>query len=337
VLLHAALTAKARRFTRQDGVEETWRVMQPLPTRPPPGTPVRAGLVGSGGSRGARRGLRPLARALDHAVTTADTQTEQTAAQSAAAPSPFPPIADYAFLSNCHTGALVAPDGAIDLALRPVLRCPERIRQSARPEAGFFRFGPFGINHPAGAGSTSRGRTSSSRPGKTPLRVDRHPRCADHGTVRPRGPGHTTHAPPADDDGDHMLVRTVECIAGSVEIELVCEPAFDYGRTPRTGGSSTGAATRPMRRVPADHSPPDRIWPWASRATASSAPRPRGRDRAYCALSWAEQLAAPEVRLRSEAGIAATVRFWRTWLKTARIPDHRWTDEIQRSASRSRV
>jgi alpha,alpha-trehalase len=29
-------------------------------------------------------------------------------AQSAAAPSPFPPIADYAFLSNCHTGALVA-------------------------------------------------------------------------------------------------------------------------------------------------------------------------------------------------------------------------------------
>src|SRR4051812_23468054 len=33
--------------------------------------------------------------------------------QSAAAPSPFPPIADYAFLANCHTGALVAPDGGI--------------------------------------------------------------------------------------------------------------------------------------------------------------------------------------------------------------------------------
>ena len=36
--------------------------------------------------------------------------------------------------------------------------------------------------------------------------------------------------PPADDDGEHMLVRTVECIDGRVEVELVCEPAFDYGR-----------------------------------------------------------------------------------------------------------
>jgi hypothetical protein len=31
--------------------------------------------------------------------------------QSAAMPSPFPPIADYAFLSNCHTGASSLPGG----------------------------------------------------------------------------------------------------------------------------------------------------------------------------------------------------------------------------------
>ena len=37
--------------------------------------------------------------------------------------------------------------------------------------------------------------------------------------------------PPADDDADHLLVRTVECLEGSVEVELICEPAFDYGRT----------------------------------------------------------------------------------------------------------
>ena len=31
--------------------------------------------------------------------------------------SAFPAIADYAFLSDCHTGALVAPDGSIEWAV----------------------------------------------------------------------------------------------------------------------------------------------------------------------------------------------------------------------------
>ena len=36
VLLHAALIGDNTRFTRQDGVEETWRIMQPLLDEPPP-------------------------------------------------------------------------------------------------------------------------------------------------------------------------------------------------------------------------------------------------------------------------------------------------------------
>jgi glucose-6-phosphate 1-dehydrogenase len=35
VLLHAAMVGQAARFTRQDGVEETWRIMQPLLDAPP--------------------------------------------------------------------------------------------------------------------------------------------------------------------------------------------------------------------------------------------------------------------------------------------------------------
>ena len=38
--------------------------------------------------------------------------------------------------------------------------------------------------------------------------------------------------PPVDEDGDHMLVRSVLCLEGDIEIELVCEPVFDYGRVP---------------------------------------------------------------------------------------------------------
>ena len=72
----------------------------------------------------------------------------ETAVQSAAAPSPFPPIADYAFLSNCHTGALIAPDGGVDWLCVPRFRLAQRVRHPARPRAGYFRLGPFGINHP---------------------------------------------------------------------------------------------------------------------------------------------------------------------------------------------
>ena len=36
VLLHAALVGEPTRFTRQDGVEQTWRIMQPLLDAPPP-------------------------------------------------------------------------------------------------------------------------------------------------------------------------------------------------------------------------------------------------------------------------------------------------------------
>ena len=47
--------------------------------------------------------------------------------------SPFPPIADYAFLSDCHTGALVAPDGSVDWLCVPGFRLPQRLREPARP------------------------------------------------------------------------------------------------------------------------------------------------------------------------------------------------------------
>jgi glucose-6-phosphate 1-dehydrogenase len=46
VLLHAALVGDSTRFTRQDGVEETWRIMQPLLDEPPPVHPYAPGSWG---------------------------------------------------------------------------------------------------------------------------------------------------------------------------------------------------------------------------------------------------------------------------------------------------
>jgi alpha,alpha-trehalase len=58
----------------------------------------------------------------------------------------------------------------------------------------------------------------------------------------------------------------------------------------------------------------------------------REGEQAYCALSWAEELAGPGDVAEAEARIGATVRYWRHWLGRARIPDHPWRDPIQRSA-----
>ena len=46
VLLEAAMVGNNLRFTRQDGVEETWRIMQPLLTSPPPVTGYQPGSWG---------------------------------------------------------------------------------------------------------------------------------------------------------------------------------------------------------------------------------------------------------------------------------------------------
>jgi glucose-6-phosphate 1-dehydrogenase len=46
VLLHAALVGQSIRFTRQDAVEEAWRVMQPLLDNPPPVHPYAPGTWG---------------------------------------------------------------------------------------------------------------------------------------------------------------------------------------------------------------------------------------------------------------------------------------------------
>ena len=146
-------------------------------------------------------------------------------------PSPFPPIADYAFLSDCHTGALVAPDGAIDWLCVPRFDAQSVFGTLLDRQAGSFRLGPFGINVPS-ARIYEPGTNMLLTTWKTPTGwvIVR-----DALTIGPRRGEDlvTPHTrPPADEDADHLLVRVAMCLEGEVEMELTCEPVFDYGRLP---------------------------------------------------------------------------------------------------------
>jgi alpha,alpha-trehalase len=281
------------------------------------------------------RSARPKAKRASATRAAADDDRGPKAlaayGQSAAAMSPFPPIADYAFLSNCHTGALVAPDGAIDWLCVPRFDAPSVFGTLLDRQGGSFRFAPFGINAPS-ARIYEPGTNVLATAWKTPTGWVL---VRDALTMGPRqGVDRTTpHTrPPADDDADHMLVRVVVCLEDEVEMELNCEPVFDYaseagtwtlgeepGRAQVTGaGVTLSLATNLALGIEGD------------RARARHVLR-KG-EQAYCALSWSDQVPLPADVDEANAMMAATVSFWRRWIKNARIPDHRWREPLQRSA-----
>jgi GH15 family glucan-1,4-alpha-glucosidase len=251
--------------------------------------------------------------------------------RSAAAPSPFTPIANYGFLSDCHTGALVAPDGAIDWLCVPRFDSPSVFGSLLDRGAGSFRLGPFGINVPSGR-TYEPGSNTLLTAWKTPSGwamvrdgLTMGPRRGED-TVTP----HTR--PPADEDAEHVLVRTVTCIDGRIEIELVCEPVFDYGRAvaawsledDRRGAQASGAGVTIGLRT-------DMLLGIESGRVRARHTLEKG-EQLFCAISWEDGLRGPQTVEQANEQLEATTRFWRKWLDRARIPDHDLRPLIQRSA-----
>ncbi len=247
--------------------------------------------------------------------------------------SPFPPIADYAFLSDCHTGALVAPDGSIEWMCIPRFDSPSVFGSLLDRRAGAFRLGPYGFVVPLSVryvpGTMILETTWMTPSGWIVVH--------DGLTIGPWDDAHadkTSHTrPPTDFDADHMLVRTVECIQGQVQVEAVCEPMFDYGRTPGrwqmlkddwSVAEVTDGETR--LRLVSDL----RIGIEGNRARARHT-LVEG-ERRFVALGWTHGLECPADGEDARARLRATSHYWRDWLAGGRFPDHRWRAHLQRSA-----
>jgi GH15 family glucan-1,4-alpha-glucosidase len=245
--------------------------------------------------------------------------------------SPFPPIADYAFLSDCHTGALLAPNGTVEWLCVPRFDAPSIFGALLDRGAGGFRLGPYGFSVP-GARRYEPGTNIVETTWMTPsgwvvvrdaLTIGPWQQSSDPAA-------HTR--PPTDTDADRVLVRTIECIQGSVQVEMICEPAFDYARGEARWEPVEGYAVADAT----DGETTVRLSSDLMLGIEGNRARARHTlqegERRFCALSWGEDLHGPRTVEEATAMLDRTSHFWRGWLDDGHFPDHSWRVYLQRSA-----
>src|SRR3954467_3528569 len=143
--------------------------------------------------------------------------------------SPFPPIADYAFLSDCEVCALVAPTGNIEWMCLPRFDGPSIFGGLLDRDAGGFRLSPVDNAVPAGRrylpGTLVLETTWSTSTGWIVVCDALLIGPWHHARKRSR----THRRTPTDIDADHVLLRTVRCVNGRVDVRMECEPRPQYG------------------------------------------------------------------------------------------------------------
>jgi GH15 family glucan-1,4-alpha-glucosidase len=249
--------------------------------------------------------------------------------------SPFPPIADYGFLSDCHTCALLASDGAIEWMCLPYFDSPSVFASILDRGAGSWRVGPYGIYVPAGRRYIPGTNTIET----TWMTPQGWLRVVDALTIgdwhdNEQGSSHTR--PPTDYDADHLLVRMIECVQGQVQVEIVAEPMLEFGRLPANWSLVESGRNGVSAMDASDGTTAFRMYSDVRLGIEGN--RVHGRhtmtegEKRFCALSWTEELGGPHTVEQAEAHISRTDHFWRTWLAEGSYPDHPWRFHLQRSA-----
>jgi GH15 family glucan-1,4-alpha-glucosidase len=251
-----------------------------------------------------------------------------------AATSPFPPIADYGFLSDCEVTALIAPSGNVEWLCLPRMDSPSVFGAMLDRGAGGFRLGPAEVHVPA---------SRRYLPGTMVLETSWE---ADGGWIIVRdvlliGPWHhgmdlskTFRRSPTDYDAEHVLLRTVRCVQGEVQLVLDCEPVFDYGRK-RAGweytenGYHEGVARADGEEIELKLTTDMRLGFEGPRAASRTLVK-AGETR-FCALSWSLH-DPPRTYDEAYRRLVWTAHHWQHWLARGNFPDHRWRSYLQRSA-----
>ena len=251
------------------------------------------------------------------------------------AESAFPPIGDYAFLSDCESQALVAPSGSVEWLCLPRVDSPSVFGAILDRDAGFFRLGPADRMVPAARRylpgtmilETSWGTPTGWIVVRDLLTIG--PWHHDDGQL-----SRTHKRAPTDYDAEHVLLRTVRCVNGEVQLVLECEPRFDYGRIPACWshtnlGYQQGVARAEGIDVELTLTTDMRLGFEGGRAMARTLVKEG--DVRYCALSWTEH-GPPRTHDEAYRRLVWTAHHWQHWLARGNFPDHPWRHYLERSA-----
>ncbi len=245
----------------------------------------------------------------------------------------FPPIGDYALLSDCENTCLVAPTGAVEWLCLPRPHDASVFGSLLDRGAGSFRLSPSDRAVPSHRqyvpGTMVLETTWQSATGWLVVRdfLDIRPWFHD----RERSPSY--RRTPRDHDAGHLLVRMATCLYGSLDVDIECEPAFDYGA--EDGVWEYGTVGYNVVRTGNSGQPPliltgDVRFGIEGRVATARRHLSEGES-FFVALGWTGDdppLDSGEVLDR----LNRTLRFWRSWIDGGRFPDHPWRELLQRSA-----
>ena len=165
---------------------------------------------------------------------------------------PFPPIADYAFLSDCENNCLISSAGSVEWMCAPRPDSPSFFGAILDRGAGHFRISPYGVAVPAARrylpGGLILETTWQTNTGWMIVR-DTLVMSPWH-DIETRSRTH--RRTPTDWEAEHTLLRTIRCVSGTVELVMDCEPSFDYSRIPANWEYSSAGYGEAIARAKTD-------------------------------------------------------------------------------------
>ncbi len=232
-------------------------------------------------------------------------------------------IADYAFLSDCNSAALVSKDGSVDWLAFPRFDAPSVLGRLLDDSAGHLRFGTVGPSH------ITRRYLDDGLVLETTI-------STDDGVVvitdaLALGEGERGHS--IGQSVPHVLLRHAVCESGDVELEVSFAPRPEYGFTvPLLRPTQIGVE---VRGGPDVLSLTTDVPMTVDGGVATGRVRLRADHTASVALQWAPPGGVParvEVA-RIPALVEDTMRAWSSWASQHQTYDGPWRDLVRTSGA----